>query len=144
MWGRTATASTRAVAVEARRSNSRAAARQQQARAMIMKLGGSGSGGDTKHAHPHTRVHSHRPGPVLLLDVMDTLIQDPFFEHMPRYFGLTFKELMASKHPTAWVEFEKGLIDEAELFSKFFSDGRKFDGDGLVQHMIQHYQVRSG
>lgn len=24
--------------------------------------------------------------PVLLLDVMDTLVTDPFFEHMPRFF----------------------------------------------------------
>jgi hypothetical protein len=38
--------------------------------------------------------------PVLLLDVMDTIVTDPFFEHMPRFFGMTFKELLAAKHPT--------------------------------------------
>jgi hypothetical protein len=38
--------------------------------------------------------------PVLLLDVMDTLVTDPFFEHMPRFFNMTFKELLAAKHPT--------------------------------------------
>jgi hypothetical protein len=29
--------------------------------------------------------------PVILLDVMDTIVSDPFFEHMPRFFNLTFK-----------------------------------------------------
>lgn len=38
--------------------------------------------------------------PVLLLDVMDTLVTDPFFEHMPPFFDMTFKELLAAKHPT--------------------------------------------
>jgi hypothetical protein len=38
--------------------------------------------------------------PVLLLDVMDTLVTDPFFEHMPRFFNMSFKELLAAKHPT--------------------------------------------
>lgn len=40
--------------------------------------------------------------PVLLLDIMDTVVTDPFFEHMPRFFEMTFKELLAAKHPTGW------------------------------------------
>jgi hypothetical protein len=35
--------------------------------------------------------------------VMDTIVSDPFFEHMPRFFGMNFKELLASKHPTGRV-----------------------------------------
>lgn len=27
---------------------------------------------------------------------------------------MSFKELIDSKHPTAWIEFEKGLIDEVQ------------------------------
>lgn len=38
--------------------------------------------------------------PVLLLDIMDTIVTDPFFEHMPRFFNMSFKELLAAKHPT--------------------------------------------
>ena len=53
-------------------------------------------------------------GKVLLLDVMDTLVKDPFFEHMPRHFGMTFKELLAEKHPTAWLEFERGGAEEVQ------------------------------
>ena len=72
---------------------------------------------------------------------MDTLVADPFYEAMPRYFQLSFAELLAAKHPTAWVEFERGDITEAELFAKFFADGRRFDGPGLVDHMVTHYEA---
>jgi hypothetical protein len=37
---------------------------------------------------------------------------------------------------TAWVEFENDMINQDELFEKFFADGRKFDGQALVQHMV--------
>lgn len=133
--------------------------------------------------------------PVLLLDVMDTIVHDPFFEHMPRFFNMTFKELLASKHPTgtlaawqqcswyttlcvppispahhthilslcllrasalpsatpqfsinllliAWVEFENDVIDEQQLFKKFFADGREFDGEALVQHMVRQHTLQ--
>lgn len=75
---------------------------------------------------------------------MDTVVQDPFFEHMPRFFSLSFHELLAAKHPTAWVEFEKAQITEQQLFDKFFQDGRAFDGTALVQHMIEHYSYVEG
>lgn len=57
-------------------------------------------------------VAQHPPGgqlPVLLLDVMDTVVYDPFFHDMPRFFGLSFKELLAAKHPTAWIQVGGGV-----------------------------------
>ena len=36
--------------------------------------------------------------PVLLLDVMDTLVTDPFFEHMPRFFNMSFNMESHSPH----------------------------------------------
>ncbi|KAI8464670.1 MAG: HAD-like domain-containing protein [Monoraphidium minutum] len=75
---------------------------------------------------------------------MDTIVQDPFFEHMPRFFDLSFQELLAAKHPTAWVEFECAQITEDQLFEKFFKDGRGFDGAALVDHMIAHYGYIDG
>lgn len=65
--------------------------------------------------------------PMLLFDVMDTLVREPFHEVMPRFFGMTSAELIAAKHPTAWIEFEGGEIDEAEFLARFFRDGRAFD-----------------
>ncbi|KAL6875731.1 hypothetical protein ACP4OV_013244 [Aristida adscensionis] len=68
--------------------------------------------------------------PVLLFDVMDTIVLDPFYHHIPAFFQMSMKELLESKHPTAWSEFEMGLINENELAKKFFNDGRSFDLEG--------------
>lgn len=75
---------------------------------------------------------------VILWDLMDTLIRDPFYTHVPAFFGLSFDELIAQKHGSAWGEFELGRIDEAELFARFFRDGRAFDGQALKQCMIDN------
>ena len=32
-------------------------------------------------------------GPVLLFDVMDTIVLDPFYTMMPDHFGLTFEQV---------------------------------------------------
>ena len=54
---------------------------------------------------------------VLLLDVMDTLVQNPF-RHLPGHFGMTMPELLAAKDPRAWVDFELGRIDEATMLTR--------------------------
>ncbi|KAF8701533.1 hypothetical protein HU200_033558 [Digitaria exilis] len=82
--------------------------------------------------------------PVLLFDVMDTLVRDPFYHHIPAFFQMSMKELLESKHPTAWSEFEKGLIDEDELAKKFFNDGRSFDLEGLKECMVRAYEYIDG
>eukprot|EP00898_Chlorokybus_atmophyticus_P000703 jgi/Chlat1/1633/Chrsp127S01880 len=81
---------------------------------------------------------------ILLLDVMSTLVRDPFYEDMPRFLRLSFKELLAAKHPTAWIEFEKGHIDEARMFAMFFKDGREFDSQGLKDCMRAGYRWLDG
>ncbi|XP_039776789.1 flavin mononucleotide hydrolase 1, chloroplatic-like isoform X1 [Panicum virgatum] len=63
-------------------------------------------------AAPVEAAAQPRKLPVLLFDVMDTLVRDPFYHHIPAFFQMSMKELLESKHPTAWSEFEKGLIDE--------------------------------
>jgi HAD superfamily hydrolase (TIGR01509 family) len=70
---------------------------------------------------------------------MDTLVRDPFFTHMAGFFDLSFEELLAQKHPTAWGEFELSRISEDELFARFFRDGRKFDGPAFKQHVRHAY-----
>ncbi|KAI3438280.1 hypothetical protein D9Q98_000715 [Chlorella vulgaris] len=82
--------------------------------------------------------------PTLLLDVMDTIVYDPFFNDMPRFFDITFNELLAAKHPTAWLQFERAEISEEELFRMFFADGRLFDGAALKQHMAGCYRYIDG
>jgi FMN hydrolase / 5-amino-6-(5-phospho-D-ribitylamino)uracil phosphatase len=81
---------------------------------------------------------------IVLLDVMGTLVHDPFFVEVPRFFGMTLDELIALKHPTAWVEFELGEIDEATLGRRFFADEREFDLEGLKQAMRSAYRPLDG
>ena len=71
----------------------------------------------------------HRP--VLLLDVMGTLVYDPFHVELPAFLGMTLKELIACKAPDAWPRFERGEIDEETFLRGFFRDGREYDHDGL-------------
>ncbi|BBN00373.1 FMN hydrolase / 5-amino-6-(5-phospho-D-ribitylamino)uracil phosphatase [Marchantia polymorpha subsp. ruderalis] len=93
---------------------------------------------------------SNQPGvvqirrPVILFDVMGTIVRDPFHDRMPAYFGFTFKELLAAKHPTAWIEFEKGLLSEEEFAASFFQDGREYDYEGLKQCMSSGYEYLDG
>lgn len=63
---------------------------------------------------------------------------------MPKFFDVSFSELLESKHPTAWIEFENNLIDEQQLFDKFFKDGRRFDGKALVDSMVAYYDYIEG
>jgi len=71
-------------------------------------------------------------GPVLLLDIMDTVVRDPFWD-MPGFFGCTFDELWPLIHPTAWVDFELDRIDEETFLRSFFADGRGYDTAGLLE-----------
>ncbi|CAO2832564.1 unnamed protein product [Amaranthus hypochondriacus] len=82
--------------------------------------------------------------PILLFDVMDTIVRDPFYHDIPAFFGMSMKELLECKHPTAWNEFEKGLIDEDELARKFFKDGRHFDLEGLKTCIKRGYSFLDG
>ncbi|CAN8271968.1 unnamed protein product [Cochlearia groenlandica] len=82
--------------------------------------------------------------PVLLFDVMDTIVRDPFYHDVPAFFGMPMKELLECKHPMTWIEFEKGLIDEEELARKFFIDGRDFDLEGLKECMRSGYNYLDG
>ncbi|KAL1827053.1 hypothetical protein ACET3Z_005465 [Daucus carota] len=82
--------------------------------------------------------------PILLFDVMDTIVRDPFYHHVPSFFRMSFEELINTKHPTAWIQFEKGLIDEMELARNFFKDGRPFDLQGLKDCMQKGYSYLDG
>ncbi len=82
--------------------------------------------------------------PILLLDVMSTLVYDPFAVEMPAFFGLTFQEMFTKKDPTAWVEFERGEIDEATFFSRFFMGEREVDGEAFRAMLAESYRYLDG
>ena len=82
---------------------------------------------------------------VILFDVMDTIVHDPFYTKMPSYFSLTFDQLLAEKHPTAWIDFESARITEDEFFSIFFKDKRRIDKEDFVQRvLLDHYEILPG
>ena len=81
---------------------------------------------------------------VLLLDVMGTLVYDPFYVDMPAFFGMSLEQLLAEKHPTAWVEFEHGEIDGQAFLDRFFTDGRAYDQAGLLACMRAAYRWLDG
>ncbi len=82
--------------------------------------------------------------PVLLFDVMGTLVYESFYVEVPAFFGMDLEELLEAKHPTAWAEFETGHIDEATLFATFFKDGRNFDHEKLKSCMTNAYRWLDG
>jgi len=82
--------------------------------------------------------------PVLLLDVMSTLVYDPFMVEMPAFFGLTLEEMFRDRHPTAWVEFELGEIDQETFFAKFFKGGREVDHQGFREMLHGAYRFLPG
>ncbi|PON45500.1 HAD hydrolase, subfamily IA [Parasponia andersonii] len=97
-----------------------------------------------KHYTSITTTTDNRKLPILLFDIMDTIVLDPFYHHVPPFFGMSMKELLECKHPNAWLEFEKGTIDEVELARKFFKDGRPFDLEGLKNCMKRGYSYIDG
>ncbi|KAM0992483.1 hypothetical protein ACFX13_010888 [Malus domestica] len=103
----------------------------------------------THDAHNTTKrsfFHSTntRKLPIILFDIMDTVVRDPFYHDVPAFFRMSFEELIESKHPTAWIEFEKGITDEMELARTFFKDGRPLDLEGLKNCMTKGYSYVEG
>ena len=81
---------------------------------------------------------------TLLLDVMDTIVWDPY-RLIPAFFGAEdWPAIMGGRDPTGWVRFEKGLIDEAAFLNSFFADGRDYDQDGLRALLWDNYRWLDG
>jgi FMN hydrolase / 5-amino-6-(5-phospho-D-ribitylamino)uracil phosphatase len=84
------------------------------------------------------------PARVILWDLMDTIVHDPFFTHMPGFFGNTFEQLLPRLRKGTWVDFELGALDEAEFYARFFHDGSAIDGQGLKRCMSEAYRWIDG
>lgn len=83
-------------------------------------------------------------GPVILLDVMGTIVREPFLEDVPRFFGTPFAELVQQLSREVWFEFERGEIDEVTFAKRFFHDGRTFDCEGLKGALRAGYEYLPG
>lgn len=81
---------------------------------------------------------------VILFDVMGTLVYEPFWKDLPRALGMSLEEIMQHKHPTAWIDFEKGRLDEQSFLDSFFADGRSYDQTGLLRALKASYAFLEG
>ena len=82
--------------------------------------------------------------PIILWDVMGTLVHDPFYEEMPEFFGLSFQELLTRLQPGPWVEFELARRTEREFLDDFFLDRSDFDHQGFVRTVRDAYRWLPG
>mgnify|MGYP003672570846 CR=1 FL=1 len=81
---------------------------------------------------------------ILLLDVMETLVYDPFPVEVPAFFGTTLPELLALKDPQAWQRFEAGEYDEATFAVNYFQDRRPLDVEGFKATLAGAYRFLPG
>lgn len=77
--------------------------------------------------------------PILLLDVMDTLVRDPAFDVVPAFFGGDLQTHYATKSKTAFHAFERGEIDEPTFRARYFNDGREWDLEGLKSRLQANF-----
>ncbi len=81
---------------------------------------------------------------ILLLDVMDCLVHDPFYVEVLDFFGLELEALFAIKSKSAWVEFECGRLSREQMRERYFEDGRALDLEGLETCMRESYRFMPG
>ncbi|MBW3661646.1 MAG: HAD-IA family hydrolase [Actinobacteria bacterium] len=60
---------------------------------------------------------------VVLFDVMDTLVRDPFREALEAATGRPVREILAARDPRAYPRFERGEITEAEYWAHYTDAG---------------------
>ncbi len=80
---------------------------------------------------------------VLLLDVMDTIVWDPY-RLMPAFFGQSWVELVSGQNRTGWKEFERAIIDEDTFLRTFFEDERSFDREAFLRMFREGYRFLAG
>ena len=82
---------------------------------------------------------------ILLLDVMATLVTEPYMVVLPKFFNMSLEELFKRKHPSSWPEFERDEITEEQYFKTFFKEEHpELDGEVLKQMMYDHYEIIEG
>ena len=81
---------------------------------------------------------------TLLLDVMSTLIHDPFPEEMLAHLGIQMSQLREVVQPELWVRFERDEVTEAQFYEGFFKDERVIDAASFRQMLFESYRFLPG
>ena len=88
-----------------------------------------------------TTTGARPPSKLVLLDVMDTLVADPFWRGFERdLFGMaSMHELFAAKDSVSFEAFERGEISEQEHFATYFTDRRAVDGAAIKDYLRANF-----
>jgi len=70
---------------------------------------------------------------------MDTLVRDPAYDVVLRFFGMDRAEFFSVKSKHAYDAFERGKLDETGFRRSYFTDGRDFDIHALKRELYQGY-----
>ena len=84
---------------------------------------------------------------ALCLDLMGTVVYDPYLEALEAATGMDITAAHAIKDPDSWPQFELGAIDEAEFVRRFFTDadaGHRFDLDAFHRVRREGYHFLPG
>ncbi len=57
---------------------------------------------------------------LIVLDLMDTVIVDPFFRHLLPLYQRPSKEIWAAIDQSVWPRFEEGAISESVFFDTYY------------------------
>jgi HAD superfamily hydrolase (TIGR01509 family) len=82
--------------------------------------------------------------PIVLFDVMDTIVRDPAYDALAEVFGSVENARVAIVDRTAWAAFEKGEIDEQTYFVRAFGDRGKDAGPRLRDQIFAGYVYIAG
>ena len=82
---------------------------------------------------------------IILFDVMDTLVIDPFFTGVHSVLGCeTMQDLFKAKRPETYELFETGEISEDDLWERYFADDRAVDVAAVRKHFVDGYDYIKG
>lgn len=83
---------------------------------------------------------------VVVLDLMDTVLVDPFFADAPRRLGMRLDEIVTALDPEAWVRFESGEYDESQYLARLFRAGpvQGLDPQRLRRILIEGFRFVEG
>jgi len=84
---------------------------------------------------------------VVCIDLMGTLIYDPYVEALEAATGLGVQDAHLVKDPSSWPDFEMGLIDERTFVARFFADpegGHAFDLEAFHRTRREGYRFLPG
>jgi putative hydrolase of the HAD superfamily len=81
------------------------------------------------------------------LDLMDTVVRDPFFTRVPHLLGLsTAEEVVDLLDPEVWIAFETGAIDEPTYLKRMFraSQTSPVTAGAIRQVIVEGYTFLPG